>query len=309
MSFMNIIRLLLTAFKGPYYRRHSQYNRTGKIALCCIVKLENDYIRFFVEYYRSLHFDKIILYDNNDPNGERLDEVIGDYIQSNYVEIVDFRGREVAQLDAYQDCYNKYNNEYDWIAFFDCDEFLAFSNEDLDDIHNLLEMKRFLKYQLMHVNWKVYGDNNMLDNDGRNVVERFIKPIMPLDFIPSGGMIPENCHVKSIVRGGLKKVDWHRGKNPHTINSSYFLCCNPNGDLVDVNSPYMEFDDNIMTLHHYSTKTIGEWINNKMKRGIPDRNEENWQQLLNIDFFFRYNEKTEEKVLYAEKLLKKLAYE
>ena len=34
-----------------YDGRKSNYTKTGKIALCCIAKMENDYIRFFVEYY------------------------------------------------------------------------------------------------------------------------------------------------------------------------------------------------------------------------------------------------------------------
>jgi hypothetical protein len=79
--------------------------------------MENDYIRFFVEYYQRLHFDKVIIYDNNDPDGEKFEDVINDYIQNGFVEIIDFRGREVAQLPSYQDCYDRFNNQYDWIAF------------------------------------------------------------------------------------------------------------------------------------------------------------------------------------------------
>ncbi len=44
--------------------------------------MENDYIRFFVEYYKNLHFDKIFIYDNNDIDGEKFEDVINDYIQS-----------------------------------------------------------------------------------------------------------------------------------------------------------------------------------------------------------------------------------
>ena len=65
---------------------------------------------------------KIIIYDNNDSEGEKCEDVINDYIQSGFVEIVDFRGRECVQMPAYQNCYDKHNKEYDWIAFFDCDE-------------------------------------------------------------------------------------------------------------------------------------------------------------------------------------------
>ena len=99
----SISRKLLSLTVGPFIRRATKYNHTGEIALCCIAKLENEYIRFFVEYYKNLKFDKIFIYDNNDPDGERFEEVIGDYIQSGFVEIIDFRGRKNALLASYQD--------------------------------------------------------------------------------------------------------------------------------------------------------------------------------------------------------------
>lgn len=195
--------------KHKYYQRQSQYTHTGKVALCCIGKMENDYIREYIEYYQKLCFDKIFLYDNNDIDGEKFEDVIGDYIQKGFVDIVDFRGRKMCQCDAYQDCYNRHNKEYDWIAFFDCDEFLTFVDSG-KNVRDFLFQKNFSKFQLMHINWMVFGDNEMLDNDGRPVVERFVKPVFPLDF---KGMLsfPENNHIKSIIRGGLTDIKWNGG--------------------------------------------------------------------------------------------------
>lgn len=282
-----------------YDSRKTNYTKTGKIALCCIAKMENDYIRFFVEYYQRLHFDKVIIYDNNDPDGEKFEDVINDYIQSGFVKIIDFRGRKVAQLSAYQNCYDRFNKQYDWIAFFDVDEFLTFSDGS-DDIHDFLNQEKFLPYQLMHINWKVYGDNDLLDNDGRNVVERFFEPL-PNNTRMYYKDLPENNHIKSIVRGGLSYVRWIR--TPHTPICIYYHSCNPLGEPVNTNSPFQNYDFSVAFIRHYSTKTIGEWVRNKMKRGIPDRSEDNWKNILNLDFFFRYNKKTEEKLKYAESIL------
>ena len=41
-----------------------------------------------------------------------------------------------------------------------------------------------------------------------------------------------------------------------------------------------------------------------MKRGIPDRPVDSWKEILNLEFFFRYNRRTEKKQLYAERILK-----
>ena len=40
-----------------------------------------------------------------------------------------------------------------------------------------------------------------------------------------------------------------------------------------------------------------------MRRGFPDCTEERWKNRLNLDSFFRYNKKTEEKLKYAENIL------
>lgn len=298
-----VYNTLYEPVKKCYYRRWTQYPRTGKIALCCIAKLENDYIRHFVEYYKKLNFDKIYLYDNNDIDGERFDIVIGDYIRSGYVEIIDYRGKKVAQLSAYQDCYEKYNKEYSWMAFFDIDEFLTFK-DGTTDAHLFLSKWKFLPYQMIHLNWMVYGDDGMLDTDGRNVIERLQNPIYPLDFHAEYDDIPENNHIKSIIRGGLPFIRWK--ETPHTPVSGIYHCCNPEGEKVEENSPFQDFNFGNCYIRHYSTKTIGEWVRNKMQRGIPDRSEDKWKSALNLDRFFRYNVKTKKKVQYAEELMKNL---
>ena len=291
---------IIESLKERYHRRWTQYTRTGKIALCCIAKKENEYIRFFVEYYKALCFDKIFIYDNNDPDNERFEEVINDYIQSGFVDIVDYRGKKVAQLSAYQDCYEKYNKEYSWMAFFDIDEFFTFA-DGTKDIHKFLLQWKFLPFQLIHVNWMVYGDNELLDNDGRNVTERFVNPIVPFNFIPPNSTFPENNHVKTIIRGGLPFISWR--ETPHTPVVRYYRCCQPDGYEVSAVSPLALFDNSIAYLRHYSTKTIGEWIRNKMKRGIPDRDEQQWKDTLDIDFFFRFNKRTEEKMTYVQEYM------
>lgn len=300
ISFHSVLRpiakFLRSHFLGYYYRWPGRYINTGKIALCCIAKLENRYIRDFVEYYINLHFDRIIIYDNNEPDGERFEDVIGDYIASGFVEIVDFRGRKVVQLEAYDDCYTKNSRRYDWIAFFDCDEYLTFTDKSLD-IHSFLSKEKYLPFQVMHVNWMVYGDNDFLDDDGRSVIERFKNPVLPLDFCTMD--FPENDHVKTLIRGNMPYQRW---RNPHTISSDYLLCCNPEAQQTDLRSPFQDFVFETAYLRHYSTKTIGEWVKNKMKRGFPDQPEASRRKALSLDRFFKINKQTPEKLTYAEQI-------
>ena len=77
----------------------------------------NNYIREFVEHYKKLGVDKIFLYDNNDLNGENFNIILNEYVNINFVEILNYRGKINPQLDIYNDCYIKNNILYDWLIF------------------------------------------------------------------------------------------------------------------------------------------------------------------------------------------------
>lgn len=275
-----------------------RYNKTGKVALCCIAKCENDYIREYVEHYLSIGVDTVFIYDNNDVDGETFDSVIGDYISSGLCVVNDVRGKKVCQWSSYAHCYNTYGKEYDWMMFFDCDEFLTITLPG-KNVKSFLEMDIFKKYQMIHVNWMCYGDNDMLDNDGRKVTDRFINPILPYDFVYEYPDIPENNHVKTIVRCGLKNVMF----SSHLCWNDYVKSCDVYGCETNIHSPFKPYIHDVAYLRHYQTKTIGEWVRIKQKRGYPDQTDEAAQKRLGLDFFFRINSDTIQKRDYAASLM------
>ena len=67
--------------------------KNTKVCICTIVKNENRYIKEFVEHYKKYGVDKILLYDNNNVDGERLENAIGEYIKNGLVETFDYRGK------------------------------------------------------------------------------------------------------------------------------------------------------------------------------------------------------------------------
>ena len=60
------------------------------LVLCAIAKCENKYIMEWVQWHFNIGFDKIVVYDNNDVDGEKISDVIGDVP---CIEIVDWRGK------------------------------------------------------------------------------------------------------------------------------------------------------------------------------------------------------------------------
>jgi len=152
-----------------------------KISVCAIGKDENLYIREWVEWYKNLGITKIFLYDNNDLDGERFEDVIYDYIENGFVEIINRRGKVKnivglqdpisVQGEAYHDCYyNNYKNN-DWLLFFDIDEFLSIDYK----YNNIFEfLNDFNEYDGIKVQWRMYGDNGNLYYENKPVNERFL---------------------------------------------------------------------------------------------------------------------------------------
>ena len=125
-----------------------------KVLLCTIGKEENKYIKEFVNHYRKLKIEKIILYDNNDINGENFKDILNKEIFNNFVEIINFRGFKNPQVKAVFNCYKNYSKKYDWIAFYDIDEFLQIRN--YNNINKFLSLPKFKKCQSIIINWRYY---------------------------------------------------------------------------------------------------------------------------------------------------------
>ena len=145
-----------------------------KTALCVICKDENKYIKEYINYYYHLGINKIFLYDNNDINGENFENIISIDIENKFVKLINYRGLYKPQKKAYNDCYINNNKYYNWIAFYDADEFLSIIN--YTNINKFLSLPKFNNCSSILINWKYYGDNNNLYYENFSVQKRFKKP-------------------------------------------------------------------------------------------------------------------------------------
>jgi hypothetical protein len=238
------------------------------IALVGIGRQENRYVREWVEWHLKVGFDHIFIADNNRGNEERFEDVVGDYVEQGKVTVVYFRDRSAAQMEAYNSIYRMYGGEYEWMAFFDMDEFLCFRRGNLQTLTETGE-------DVVRVNWECYGDNGLVRYDERPVMERFSEPLKHPIFVQYVNHA-ENDHVKSIVRCG-KGLRFTR--NPHVP-----------GDI----SPFRAYEENGgVVLHHYITKTAEEWKWRSL-RGSGARTLAKWREIY-AGRFWKYNEFTKEK--------------
>jgi len=254
------------------------------VALIAIGRRENLYAREFVEHYKNLGFANVIIMDNNYDGEEHFEEVLQDYIDEGFVIIEDYRNKIKIQMKGYTEMYAKYKNEYDWIAFYDFDEFLILPrHRDISDYLSIFPED----CQAVLVNWLCMTDNNLVHYDPRPLMERFTEA-MPLDrFVQYS--FPDNCHVKSIIRG---KLDITFGGNPHTTDTP-LIAYNASGIKCE-NRPWQPMDYRIAILKHFTTKTIEEWVTRKLQVGTPDRNPEQFLPFYK-DRFFKINQMTPEK--------------
>lgn len=262
----------------------------SKVLLCCIGKNENRYIREYVEHYKNLGFDNIMLYDNNDIDGEHFEDVIGDYINEGFVILKDYRGRKVCQLSAYDECYHENYKNYGWIAFFDCDEFLTLVKKT--DIHDYLGQNKFKNVDCIYVNWMGFTDNDQLTFTEGRLLERFAQP-HPFDLTKAYDF-PENNHIKSIV-STKNHLSFKSG-------SMWLLPHSPYGGTIYVNNigckvkqnHFQNYNFQEAYLKHFSTKSITEFCE-KLLRGFPDHILMPNRYIPLLHDFFMVNKFTEEK--------------
>ena len=276
-----------------------------KVYLVVIAKMENLYIRDFIEHYKDLNIDKVILYDNNDIDGEQFDDVIDDYIKSGFVKVINVRGihpfdnpmHTFLQAYVYHDAYEKYSKECDWMCFFDVDEYLVLDHKYNNDIKNFVSDHIFDNFDSIKVAWAVYDDNDQIYYENKPLNERFTR-------ISFNNINIRPPQVKSIIRCGKE----YTYIGAHGRTSPQYSFCNTEG--IPSNYVIRRCGCNINNftyknayLAHYRFKTISEYVNNKVKRGYPlSKSETDRYAKYNIDFFFMYNKKTKEKIDYLKSI-------
>ena len=269
-----------------------------KIAVCAIIKNENLYLREWVEHYKKLGFDKIILYDNNPIDGEVPHQVIGDYVMSGFVDVHNVRGVKwqpetkipyteyvnhpgnwgpltIQQL-VYTKCTLEYQNEYRWIAYVDIDEFLIFDETEPQNIHEIFDKYQYEEkgFKQILINWRNIGDDGKINYENKPVQERFTKIIYHDKFD-----VISNRWIKSIrCTDFISPNDTE--KNTIHIHANNVKSCMPDGTPVydmekacytQTNQTYYK----VMAIKHYFSKSLWEHLSKQRNLKKTEHNKIN----------------------------------
>mgnify|MGYP002870175522 CR=1 FL=1 len=259
-----------------------------KVCLCTIGKQENLYAKEYVSHYKKYNIDQLIIYDNNEINGERFEDVISDYISSGFVKIIDIRGKISQQLKIYQHCLDNYKNEFDWLIFYDMDEFIYLKG--MNNIKYYLSNPAFQKCQAIQLNMYFHTDNNKLYYENKTLFERFPERITSKQGV-----------LKTIIKGGINtKIIC-----PHELNKK-LVSCDGFGyfnikfkHVITTDKPDFKY----YYIDHYSYKSTEEFIK-KIMRGSAIKGFEIEMKYRKICWYFGVNKVTKQKIDLIERLTK-----
>ena len=262
-----------------------------KVVVCAMAKNEQKYINEWVNHYLSLGVDKIFLYDN----GNKPDSIANYIDQIDKVEIFDIRdiSGEHLQQKTYTDFYNKYNTTFDWCLFCDIDEFL-------DGVKDIKKWLSTINAPQVRIRWRLFGDDNLIERDTYKVYGEFkqvVKESLHRNLIYKGDL---EIQGKFVLKGGLTNVYISSphfasyGSRDNVIPSvlpSGIHCFNSGVRIRD------NYSNETIFLNHYMTKTLKEFIEQKL-----NRNDAVYNQALKIDYYWRINKKTKEKIDYLKNM-------
>ena len=261
-----------------------------KVYIITSAKFEECYIEEWVQYHLNIGFDKIIINDNNPKDYPyNPKDILKKYIDNNQViveryyndnNIIPEENQDGDMHHIYTWLYNKYKDEFDWVAKLDIDEFLEIP-ETNNDIKKFLQQDKFNNVLSIVIPWIEYGVKyeycdyytRLKNNRDRYIINQGFKFF--------------DYTFKIICR----KTDYMMGITNHTCkfyniyNNDYILYVYPDGfnvqnikyeewgesdrnkyiTFIENNQKYLFNLTNICHINHYCIRSTEERANHLIK--------------------------------------------
>ena len=217
------------------------------------------------------------------------------YIKDGFVEIINWRGLQKAQFQIMNDCYQNNYNKFDWILFYDIDEFIYLKY--FKSIKVFLSQYKFDKCGKVELNWIHFIDNDnslsisSIFYKNKTLAERFPKKeknILKKDFHPQ---------IKSIIRGHYPNI---KIGCLHKLASGLTSCdgFGRKSNTIGIKTLSPDFKRNY--IKHYFGKSLEEFVE-KIKRGSAAIGKTNISLIAKINRYFEIYDINKIKINYIEK--------
>ena len=225
-----------------------------KIGICLFIKDENQYLKEWIDYHKSIGINHFFIYDNQSSYSVTftLADLGLEHVNNISVELWNDNGIG-GQMRAYEDCCKKHK-DCEYIAFIDTDEFIMLNGystiqECLGDFE-----KKYGKFFALGMSWRFYGSNPVYKT--RQPMENYVQ-------------YHENEHIKSIV--DPKKV--LNFKDPHKATLNWIAMTHKNyiNELgEEIKNPREKHTSKNIWIKHIWTRSEEEF-KDKIVRGRGDK--------------------------------------
>ncbi|MCL2797021.1 MAG: glycosyltransferase family 92 protein [Firmicutes bacterium] len=220
-------------------------------SICLIIRDENEYLEDWLNWHSVHGVDHFYIYDHG--SKQPVTEVIkslGAKLQ-NKITIVDWGGSHVsAQVEAYNDCLQRFGKESRWLGFISVDEYVVLKNGKL--LPELLE--GFEEYAGLFIAWVMYGADGQLKKSELPLMRRFLTESLSKASAGLGKVFVQSVLMKDMVI--------HNG---HPVEG--FTVVDENKSPLQTAHLWKEnTTTNTICINHYFTKSYEEWIE-KLQRG------------------------------------------
>lgn len=285
-----------------------------KVALVLYARHENRYLKEWIDYYANIGIDHIYIGDNNDvENDEDIESFVQELGYSDFITVFDKKNRSDEtnfdirrQAHFYNEIYHLCGKDYDWMAFFDVDEYFNV----FDSFYPSKNIKDYIDKCLygatksgididtvtdIRLSWLIYTDNGHIFYEDKPVLERFTE-ISEQMFETSFNWL--NYIGKSIVKTKKEflEMDIHfpRSTDENTNTVSLY-----NGGFDSVENRYFptcDFIKNDAVLKHFYCKSLEEQLHRRIfDRKTHNIGDGNSTFDIIVENYFKINKRTIEK--------------
>lgn len=223
---------------------------------------EAAYIMEWLTYYKSIGYDHIYLYCNDD-NPEDLYKTILPFVvgKDPFVTFIDFRLTGL-QHQMYLHFLENYSSETEWVSFFDVDEFLnipAFSSIS-DLVSHYPDVDCIVFY------WLVFGHNGFEKNPPGSVLENYNHRGNGVNnftkYICKTQSLLDDKIFSSEGFGFWHNPVWHSYKPIKAVD----ILGRSDFDVGSLTPHEVRFIENTANVHHYMIKSF-EYLKHRVERG------------------------------------------
>lgn len=230
-----------------------------EIVICSMIKDEQDYLKEWIEHHLHIGITSIYLYEDDTTDSTSHKDICDEYQNVHLAKFTDVVTPHKRMHNKQRELFNRflevYENEVDYVAFIDADEFIAFGEGyTMEDLINACD-----KRGAVILPWRCFGANGLIENPTYNVVETFTREAVM-------NRVDPNAY-KSFVK--VKVMNGHM-LNHHLHNMAGAF----HPELVR----YKKF-----WLNHYITKSFREYCDKLFHRG-------DIMNIRRIEDFFIYNQ-------------------